>query len=1073
MTVGTDTIPNAGPAGEQAASRGVGLDSTSSVGVPARSTTGRLSLLAASTAVALGVSVALNEWLLVGRGLRAETDVVGYPTVNDFDVHHYTQLFLLGAAVFPVVLTATYVVFDRFLPRLVGRIGDRRLVEVTGVAGRLALPGAVAGLTVALAAGASGGTVWPLVGAGIVGYGVAAVGAAALVGLRPPRRTIARRLALVNAAAAPLSLLALAVASSATEVTVVESGRVQQYPFVSPALVAAATLVAAAAVLTIVRRHAQETLENVRRLEFATVATFAGSVLVYLITARLPGELGPLDAFHEGETLATAAALRRGAFPWRDVLFIHGPLMDGLWPRLGLAIFGDTRWAEHAGRDMVTMPLCMVLVWLLLVGVLRRNWVVLAGFVVIVAAGSEFFSGLLTTNFGGRFLLLPVIVLMLAQTLRAARTLACAAWGAALGGLMLAAFALTPEMGFAVVAVGVVLVGAEWAGGRGSGVAVPARFPRTLGCLAGGLGVAVAFVAWLALNGALDDFLFYFRTFAPDHALTGGVPAGEVEDDLFGYLFAAALPWVLALITAAYVAWRLARRASIRAEEWALTSLAVLGILYYPKFLSRADLHVLAGVAIGLPLLVYVVARLLEPGDREVAAAAPQRSPRHLVSSIVVLSVLIVALPAAVDRVEAVPVSFAPAVASEPTIERLGYASTNALAPGVLVDLQVALDAVGPGSRLFDFTNQPAIVHYLLGLAPPTRYPHVSMAIRRPNQADLIEQLAADPPELALYWTGSYGSPAWDGILNPVRHYDVSQWLLERYEPWISVNDEVLYLRNDLDPPDPATYAGRLSAPAITDDPMATFPECRWGTAPMFLSDDDRAGTGREPLVAAAIVEVATLTGRVPEPAGTEAVLAVSPSGRVVGEADASTPRPGPTEVPDDARFDLVVPLAEGEVVGDVRVLAVDAAGRAVPVGDGPTLAPGTPVPFSSGRTATVADAPAVGAVDSVVSGPARGEQVVRLDLPPGATERADWVELAEAGKPRRDEYRLSDVYGGPINRSIMFRTTGRPVDRYLVQAASCPQWHEFTGGTLYLRHQDDVPTTVSLQRSLDPPGGA
>ena len=36
-----------------------------------------------------------------------------------------------------------------------------------------------------------------------------------------------------------------------------------------------------------------------------------------------------------------------------------------------------------------------------------------------------------------------------------------------------------------------------------------------------------------------------------------------------------------------------------------------------------------------------------------------------------------------------------------------------------------------PEDTVFDFSNAPGVVHYLLGLPPSTRYYHVSFAIRR------------------------------------------------------------------------------------------------------------------------------------------------------------------------------------------------------------------------------------------------------------------------------------------------------------------------------------------------------
>ena len=1027
--------------------------------------TGRASLAVGSAAIAFGVSTGLNALLFTDGELEVESDVIGYPTFHDFDSRHYIEIFWLAAAVFPVVMAASYVLLGRLLPRIFARYGNRRAMVGIGAAGRIAVPGLAVGLTAAVAAGASGGAVWRAVGAGVVGYGAAVGACAAVLGAVQRDLPFARCLALVNAAAVPLTLLSVAVVSAATEVTVVETGRVEHHAFLPWPVAVVVTAAAVAAMAVLLRRRSRSPLDDLRRLEYAAVAGFAGSVIVYLVSAELPGSLNRFDAFHEGEGLGTAMAFQHGAFPWRDVLFIHGPLLDGLWPWWGLYVFGDSRWGAAAGLNMLVIPLCYVLLWLLLVGVIRRNWVVLVGFVTVLTADVDFFAGVLV-SVNIRLAFLPVVVLVLAGALRATRPRAAALWGLALGAGLFASFVLTPELAFAVVAVGAVVVGFEVATGWGSGAALVARLPRTLGCLVGGLAAAAVFFAWLALNHAVDDFVFYFRSFAPDHSLTGAVPM-ELGAKTPDFLFAAVLPWALAAVVGAYLAWRLAQRATVRPSDWAMASLALLGILHYPKYLDRADRHVFAGVVIGFPLLVYVIARVLEPGDRDVAGAARGRVPRHLLSLAVVASLLLVAGPAALGNVRALPANFAPRVADEPAMERLGYAQPDAFPPEVVGDLQAALRAVGRGARLFDFTNQPGVTTYLLELDPPTRYQHVSMAIREPTQADLIDDLVADPPEVVLYWTELLGMPSWDGVINPVRHYDVSQWLLENYEPWMSIDGEVLYLRRDIDAPDPRGLGGELSAPAVTGDALReTLPLCEWGTAPVFLADDHQVASDGESLVAARVTRVATIAGRVPPAAASGTVLAVSPADRVLGEALAAPTATG------EVAFTLTVPLAAGEAPEDLRLVTTGPDGAAVAIGDRPAPAPGTVLRFSAARTTIVSALPPVGTVDAVATGPTNGgERILRIDLPTDPRALGDWIELETTGDPAADQYYVGDNYGAPNSRWIGFRTTDRAVDRYLVQAASCPQWPAFTSGTLYVRHNLDNSPTLTLQRSLEQPG--
>ena len=1030
-----------------------------------------------SAAIALGLSDALNRWFLTGKPLEENTDVIGYPTYANFNVHHYMQMFVVAVVVFPVVMVTSYVVFDRVVPRLVARHGSTRVVAGAGVAGRIVVPGVAVGLIVAIAFQTSGRAIWPVLALGIAGYAAAVALGALALGARRPARSYARRLALANMALVPVTVLGLAVVSVATSMTVIDTDRVVSYSFVPWPLVVLATLVVGAAIFRAARRVARGPLEDLRAAEFNTVSLVAGSVIVFLTTAVLPSALGYMDAFHEGEGLGTATLLRDGHFPWRDVLFIHGPLLDGLWPWLGLSVFGDSRWGMDAGWHVLVEPLCYVLVFVLLALVTRRNWVVLAGFPVLLLAGSKFFGGtLLIGQQAPRLAFLPVLVLLLVRTLSVNDW----RWSMATGVAAFTAMILTPELSFFVLALAIVVVGFDLVTGRG--LPLFRRFGRALWVAAGGLAAALVLAAWLAVNGAIDDFFFYFTTFAVDHTLKGAFPV-DLATNGTNFIFAAALPFALAVLTGGFFAWRLATRKAIRPADWAMASLALLGLFIYPKFLARADNHVLLGVVIGFPLMVYIVARILEPGDVDVERANPGRAPRHLLSAAVIGALLITAVPSAVRQVQKLPDNFTPVSQTEAQ-GRLGYATDGAVPTGLLDDLQVALDAVGPDATLFDFTNQPAVVYYLMGLEPTTRYFHVSMAIREVVQADVIDELKADPPDLVMYWS-LLGLPQWDGIVNPVRHYDISQWILERYRPWLSVHGELLYVRNDLDVPDAASLAPDMVADPIGDDLSSLLPTCGWGSSPAFLDAEDQVGTDGPVITTTPAVDQVQFAGWAGPIGGERAtrVLAVGPGGRVIGEGVADLPRADLEAVAPDATmsgFAMGVPLVEGESAGDVRLVAVTASGKAAMLGDMAPLPAGTELRYSEGRTAVLEPGPGVGAIDgSILTGLPEGTQVLRLDIPAGAIEDHDWLEMSVDGDPVAANFLLTDTFGRPstgangglVGQGISFATVAQPGDRYLVQGASCGQWRGLDGGTAYLQAGVSGDITLQLQSSLDPPG--
>ena len=200
------------------------------------------------------------------------------------------------------------------------------------------------------------------------------------------------------------------------------------------------------------------------------MALVAGSVLVFLMTSRVIGDLSNFD-LPRGESLVTATLLRNGAFPWRDVLFIHGLLQDGLSRLVGFTLFEDyALGARPLEFLLVVLPLCFVATWVLLTRLVGDNWVLLAGYVAVVAAGAEFFGGMLLTPISLRMVFLPLVVVLLIQALRSPAI----GWSVGLGAAAFAAFVLTPDFAFVVAAVGLTVVAYEWSGGRGVlGPAVP------------------------------------------------------------------------------------------------------------------------------------------------------------------------------------------------------------------------------------------------------------------------------------------------------------------------------------------------------------------------------------------------------------------------------------------------------------------------------------------------------------------------------------------------------------------------------------------------------------------------
>jgi hypothetical protein len=168
---------------------------------------------------------------------------------------------------------------------------------------------------------------------------------------------------------------------------------------------------------------------------------------------------------------------------------------------------------------------------------------------------------------------------------------------------------------------------------------------------------------------------------------------------------------------------------------------------------------------------------------------------------------------------------------------KVGYTTADSLDRSRIQDLRLVLDRfLGPSDTVFDFSNEPALFHYLLDTRPASRYFHVSMAIRREHQRELIKDLERHPPRLVILDDDTLGLPSWDGIPNVVRHYEVSQYLLDTFEPLMFLHGYVLMARAE----DVARFRSDIP-PGLHVEPQYHGIEygiqvCNWGYVPNFLS---------------------------------------------------------------------------------------------------------------------------------------------------------------------------------------------------------------------------------------------
>ena len=1023
-----------------------------------------LQFLCASAIAALA---AYAVWTELPEELDVRTDIVGYPIYSNFNIDRYFWLYYLVAGFVPLITLAVLLVLRRVIPRVEALPRRRRRspeeeaplapashneIAAVGVA-RVLFVGSIFGLETAIALSRESYWVYAIGLPVTVGYALLA--SLAALGLRrvvEPQTTFWERLSLANAIAVSFSIAALYAVSRSTELTVTSTGRVHEYSWFPLWLAAGMT---GAALVWVGRAALRGRVGGeLRTLERRLLLVVAGPVALLLFLSQLPGAWGAMDMFHEGELLAGGRLVEGGAFPWRDVIFIHGFLTDAELQSVGFSLFEHSRWGYVAGMLVLVGPVYWISTYYLFAYLFHRNWLFLVGAQLAVILGVVYDGHL-------RFIGLPIVLVLMGALLSKPTWVRAFAFMA----LLIAQTIVTPEAALAAFAVLVSILAFE-AYYYDRSRPLVANFRRTVMCAGAGALLTAMWAAFLLPFGALDDFVFASFAFASDHQLTGGVPVIWTSDR---YRFIAYAPVVLIVVAFWYFVLKILRRGSFRINDWVVGSVALLVALYYQKFLARSD-HAAQPYALALPLLAYVLYRLIGAAEDGLAWLARRRKVqlpiRHPITALALIALLLYAPLTIRDVVRDAPGRLDATVAQEAETRSVGYINPEGTYRPLLRNLNRVLGSyLEPEDELFDFTNNPAIFHYLLEREPATRYYHVSMAIRKEAQEDLVEELERSRPKLVVFSSTSYGLPVWDGIPNPVRHYEISQYILDHYTPLTTAEGFVFFARRDAHLP-----AGGLAAgePDPSELYFRTY-LCDWGTAPNFLTSAPSAESSSRPLLSTPrqLGRMVLINGwAVDREARAPAARVVALlDGRIVAEGAPSRNRSDVAAQLKSRRFTksgFTLQFTAGAVprdrLPDVRVYGVSRSGKATELvyGAGTDLGVGQP---PSPKVLRLGDArlPVVpGLAEGAVDSYSMAGQVLALDVPQRVRDGYNWLEI-ETGSPlNENRFSLSDHPAAP-ERQISFRTLDRGERTVRVQVGSCSQWHGYRSNRLYLSAERPV----------------
>jgi hypothetical protein len=794
-----------------------------------------------------------------------------------------------------------------------------------------------------------------------------------------------------------------------------------------------------------------------RDVELTLLTVVVGAIALFLAMSVLPGPITYFQGFDDAQEMAGASLFARGYIPWRNMQFVHGLFPDVLTGSLGRAIFGDSIWGVRAIHSVILIPVFWVSVYLFAVWVSRRNpWFLAPTFLV----GASILRPLLQwtphvsqppgvlLQWSERFIGLPLALIVLGETLRRRSV----AWAVGLTLLLFAEALLVPETIVLAAPALACVVAAELVHRRPE-CSLWTNLRLTRWCVGTGLAVTAVCAAFLAANGALGGFtglIRYYLTLGPGLNLAAAIPPSGIPLNEWTML---AVGIGCVLLTVWAVAVKVARRADWEARDWVAVAAAAFTALYVEKVLGRFDsIHVWQVFAAGLPLVLLWSSRLVDGMGRLLVAWWRGRDARLIRFAPPVTAVL--ALVIAVGLFYGGPLREVGgqhhlAGVTEASFPRLGYVTPGAIDTDLLRDLDTSIRTyAGEDGPVFDMTNSPGYLYFLLGRVPNTRQ-------GRPS-----EELTAAPPPVVIYDATSIGMPIWDGITNNVRAYGVSEYILRGWTPVLRTHGVLVMARNDL----VSRRVPVLSTPPQTSHLYFSGPSCRWGASPNYLQVPDSGRATTLPVRPVTPRMVVNYSGLAVDPATQRPAtrVLIADSDRVVGMVTPSINRP-------DVAYALHQPSSvsgfQYNAVLDTTVhpsaYLVGADGLAHPLPGSPPVATLRLPDGSQVRVVpTVAGYLEIHDVDILV-----GE----VQLPSGMTLRDyDLAMLSSTGGLGGANVALTDQPDRP-NHEISATWLDQSGPHLTVRVGSCPQWYGYDPSKpLYVMQSGGTPvTSISLSAAL------
>ncbi len=466
---------------------------------------------------------------------------------------------------------------------------------------------------------------------------------------------------------------------------------------------------------------------------------------------------GPMNRFHEGESLGTAVSHLHGQIPYEDYLFVHGVYQDPLRSVVAFRLFGRSIGSPRALESAVKLASFALLGWLLW-ELFERRWVAAYGTLLVVVA----LHGLVALE--AMWLPLAPLRLMPRDVTAMAFLVAlvrlyrrpeagAGAWFVA-SFVPVASFGYSIDRGFFLTATAILAL------------PVLRLLLRRQGHfwlpVLSGAAVGVALVGWLLQWRAGEFARFTFLTMPRYKEWMDGIAFPIHQAPMWGIGALAALNlFQLTRLLLAEGAREFLRKHLLE------VCLLCLSVCYLRAGLGRADfVHVSVN---SWPVYLLACRLFLEPwlkGKLVVAGAVG------------LAAICLVQIPRAGLVAENFPVD---------------RPDSFYLPAGYLRTAAVLRQNLGPGESFFTMTSE-ALWYYLVDRPCPTRFSVVWFAAPSFYQREIVADLERNNTKLVLYRNAAPSNRV-DGIGNEQRLPLVASYLKEHYEPWQKIEDHEIWIR--------------------------------------------------------------------------------------------------------------------------------------------------------------------------------------------------------------------------------------------------------------------------------------